>query len=196
MKPSNFFAMLSRMKYITRWGLMRNTREENLAEHSLETAMIAHALAVIHNRRLGGQIDVNRVAVTAMYHDISEILTGDLPTPVKYYNPAINRSYKELERLSGEKLLSMLPQDLRADFTAVALPDESDEICLKLVKYADKLSAYIKCIEEEKAGNREFTNAKESIYQAVTGFHAPEVDIFLEEFLPGYYQTVDENTTL
>ena len=194
MKPSHFFAMLSRMKYITRWGLMRNTRTENLSEHSLETAYIAHVLAVIHNKRLHGNIDENKVAVIAMYHDLSEILTGDLPTPVKYHSPSFQHSYKEIERQASKRMLHMLPEDLRPSFWAAALPE--DEECKRFVKYADKISAYIKCIEEEKAGNQEFKTAKESIYQAILDFHAPEVDIFLKEFMPGYYLTVDQNTAL
>ena len=156
---NHFYAMLSRMKNIPRWGLMRNTRTENLSEHSLEVAYIAHALAVIKNRRLGGNIDPCRVAVSAMFHDTSEIITGDMPTPVKYCNPEIKSVYKQIEATAENRLLSLLPDDMRGDFSPLYRPD--DEI-RRLVKAADKISALIKCTEELNMGNREFSAAHAS----------------------------------
>ena len=158
----HFFAMLSRMRYINRWGLMRNTFQENIQEHSHQVAVLAHALAVIQNRFYGGQLDTGAVAVAALYHDASEILTGDMPTPIKYDNPDIQSAYKQVEAMAEQKLLSMLPEDLRADFDeAVTIPDPEVHA---IVKAADKLSAYIKCVEELKAGNTEFKQAREQTY--------------------------------
>lgn len=160
MGQSSFLAMLFRMKYINRWGLMRNTRWENLSEHSLETAMLAHLLAVIGNRRLHRQYPLESVVLHALYHDCSEILTGDLPTPVKYDNPALHGSYKNVERAACERLAALLPCDLRRDIAPYLSGDGLDADVHRLVKAADRLSALIKCIEEEKAGNREFSQAK------------------------------------
>ncbi|MGI6269577.1 MAG: 5'-deoxynucleotidase [Candidatus Howiella sp.] len=188
---SNFFAILSRMKYITRWGLMRNTREENLSEHSLETAMLAHALALIGNRRLGKSYDPGQAALFALYHDATEILTGDLPTPVKYYNPGIRDAYKQIEHSAGDRLLSFLPEDLRPDYAALLSPPVE---YLPLVKAADKLSAYIKCMEEEKMGNREFDAAAAATRAAIERLSLPEADIFLREFMDGFGLTLDEQT--
>jgi 5'-deoxynucleotidase len=185
----HFYAMLSRMKNIYRWGLMRNTKQENLSEHSLEVAFIAHALAVIHNRRFGGNVDANKIATAAMFHDTTEIITGDMPTPIKYYNPEIRTVYKQIESVAGERLLNMLPSDLRGDFEEFYNLDEQSEI---LIKAADKLSALIKCIEELNMGNREFSAARESTYKAVKAMNLPEAEVFLEEFIESFSLPLDE----
>lgn len=188
--PYSFFAMLSRMRYINRWGLMRNTFQENIQEHSHQVAVLAHALAVIQNRFFGGQVDPGAVAVAALYHDASEILTGDMPTPIKYDNPDIQAAYKQVEAVAEQKLLSMLPQELRCDFDqAVTIPDPEVHA---LVKAADKLSAYIKCVEELKAGNTEFKKAKEQTYAALCQNPIPALGYFMEHFLPGFELTLDE----
>ena len=189
---SHFFAMLSRMKYINRWGLMRNTRPENLSEHSLETAVIAHGLAVLSNRRFGGDFDPERAALLALFHDAGEILTGDLPTPVKYFNPEIKSAYQAVETVAADKLLSLLPADLREDYVSLLKPQPADEALWRLVKAADKLSALIKCAEEEKTGNRDFSKAMKSLSQAVAELHLPAADCFMEEFFPSYSLTLDE----
>ena len=186
----HFFAMLSRMKYIDRWGLMRNTVSENIQEHSHQVAVLAHALAVIENRFFGGHIDPGAAAVAALYHDASEILTGDMPTPIKYDNPDIQRAYKQVEAVAEQKLLSMLPEQLRADFdAAVTIPDPAIHA---IVKTADKLSAYLKCVEELKAGNLEFKKAKEQTYAALCQNPSPALKYFMEHFLPGFELTLDE----
>ena len=185
-----FFAMLSRMRYINRWGLMRNTFQENIQEHSHQVAVLAHALAVIQNRFYGGQIDPGAVAVAALYHDASEILTGDMPTPIKYDNPEIKAAYKQVEAMAEQKLLSMLPEELRCDFDeAVTIPDPEVHA---IVKAADKLSAYIKCVEELKAGNTEFKKAKEQTWAALCQNPIPALGYFMEHFLPGFELTLDE----
>ena len=194
MSQDSFFAMLSRMKYITRWGLMRNTREENLCEHTLETAMLAHALATIRNRRFGGSVDPERVAVLALYHDASEIITGDLPTPVKYYNSEIKDSYKKVERLASDQLLDLLPDDLRPDYETLLHPAEKDAGLWQICKAADKLSALIKCVQERATGNREFLQAEEATLEAVHAMKLPEAECFLEEFMPAYARSLDEQT--
>lgn len=188
---SGFFAMLSRMKYISRWALMRNTENETLSEHSLETAVIAHALAVLRNTRFGGSVDPSKVALLAIFHDATEIITGDMPTPIKYYSPELRSMYGEVEQAAGEKLLSMLPEELRGQYRDLLLPDEgSDEHIL--VKAADKLSALIKCIEERKAGNLEFSNAEATTRKAIERMSLPEAQVFMQEFLPAYSLTLDE----
>ena len=192
---SHFFAMLSRMKLINRWGLMRNTSNENLCEHALETAIIAHALAVIENEKFGANIDPNKVAVYAIYHDSSEILTGDMPTPVKYYNPKIKKAYKEIENISKEKLISFLPDDLKYTYSKILFYNkdkENNKIEQKIIKAADKISALIKCIEEEKAGNKEFVKAYESLMETVEASELNCVKIFIKQFLPSYKLTLDE----
>jgi len=189
----HFYAMLSRMKYINRWGLMRNTRSENLCEHSFETAVLAHALAVLRNTRFGGHADPERTAVLALFHDASEILTGDLPTPIKYYNPKIRTAYREVEAVAQNKLLSLLPDDLKPSYKPILAADgDSDRDLLPLVKAADKLSAIIKCMEESRMGNTEFSKAETTLLQAVCDMHLPEADCFVEEFLPSYRLTLDE----
>ncbi len=186
---SHFYAMLSRMKNIYRWGLMRNTRRENLSEHSLETAYIAHALAVIRNRRLKGNIDANFVAAAAMFHDTSEIITGDMPTPIKYYNSDIKTVYKEIEAVAQKRLIDMLPEDLRGDYVPLY---ELDEDIKKLIKAADKISALIKCIEETESGNREFTAALKSTREVIERLGVKEAQIFLDEYIDSFYLTLDE----
>ena len=188
---NHFFAYLNRMKYIDRWGLMYNTRTENDMEHSMQVVFLAHALAAIANRRLDGNVDEGKVALIAAYHDISEVLTGDLATPVKYDNPSIRDSFHAVEDVANEKLLSELPEDLREDFASYVQPDP-DSREYRIVKAADKLSAYIKCLEELQYGNSEFRNAKESIRKQLTELGLPELDIFMEEFAPGFEKTLDE----
>lgn len=188
----NFYAMLSRMKYIERWALMRNTQSENIAEHSLEVSIIAHALAVIHNKRLGGKINEERAALIALYHDSTEIITGDMPTPIKYFNKEIQTAFKDVEKLAANQLLSMLPNDFRDSYESLFFPKAEETYLWKLVKAADKLSALIKCIQEENTGNTEFASAKKSITDALIDMHLEEVNIFMEEFLLSYYKTLDE----
>ena len=189
---NRFYAVLSRMKYIYRWGLMRNTRPENLSEHSLEVAQIAHALALLRNSRFGGRVDPNAAAVAAMYHDSSEILTGDLPTPIKYRNNEIKTAYKQIEPTAEEQLTALLPEDFKEAFIAVYHPDAEIE---QLVKAADKLSALIKCIEEQNSGNREFVSAEKSVRQAIENLRCPEADLFLKEFIPAFSMTLDQQST-
>lgn len=191
-RMSPFYAMLSRMKYICRWGLMRNTRPENLEEHSLEVAMIAHALAELRNARFGGHADAGRVVMLAVYHDVAEIFTGDLPTPVKYYSSEIRSAYRKVEEVSLGKLLKSLPEDLRPRYEALLIPQTQDAELWKLVKAADRISALIKCLEEEKAGNNEFSKAAAAQKKALREMHLPEADCFVEEFLPAYRLTLDE----
>ena len=189
---SHFFAMMSRMKYIERWALMRNSERENISEHSLEVAMIAHGLAVISNVRLGNNLNVEKAALIGMFHDSTEIITGDMPTPIKYYNDEIKEAFKEVEKKAADKLLNYLPGDMRSYYEPLFFKTEEDEYLWKLEKAADKLSALIKCIEEEKAGNSEFKNAYQSLYTSVKAMNLKEVDIFMEEFLPAYKKTLDE----
>ena len=190
MNGKSFFAMASRMKYINRWGLMRNTSQENISQHSLEVSMIAHALAVINNEIFGGDISPEKTAVVAMYHDMSEIITGDMPTPVKYKNPKIISAYKEIEEAANNKLLEKLPEDIRGVYEKILFCE--DEKINKLVKAADKLSAYIKCIEEENAGNREFNKALVATEKSLEKMQCPEADYFMEHFIPAYRLTLDE----
>ena len=195
---SHFLAILSRMKYIERWSLMRSSRPENLSEHSLEVALIAHMLCVIGNVRFGRGLDAERAALVALYHDASEIITGDLPTPVKYHDGTIRDAYKAVERSAEERLLDSLPADLRPSLEDVLWPAEGageDETYLRrLVKAADKISALIKCVEEARSGNTEFASAEASCRAAVDEMASelPEVADFLREFLPSYGATLDE----
>ena len=188
---NHFYAMMSRMKYIERWSLMRNSEKENISEHSLEVAMIAHGLAVIGNVRFGKNYNPERCALIAMYHDSSEIITGDMPTPIKYYNNNISGIYHEIEDKANETLLSMLPEDIRESYREYFFRNEKDEELWKLVKAADKLSALVKCIEEENFGNREFSSAKEATRMAIREMNIPEADEFLREFMPSYSLTLD-----
>lgn len=196
MEVKAFFALLSRMKYIVRWSLMRNSRQETLSEHSHEVAVIAHALCVIANSRFGKDLDANKAAVVGLYHDATEIITGDMPTPVKYYNKEIKAAYKEVERAAEGRLLLRLPDDMKETYLQIFVSDksENDEYMRNLVKAADKISAYIKCIEEEKSGNSEFTVARLSIEKLLNemGEGFPEVRVFMSEFLPAYGKTLDE----
>lgn len=185
-----FFATIARMKYIGRWGLMRNTVQENIQEHSHMVAVLAHALAVIKRDRFGGKADPDHVAVVALYHDAPEIFTGDLPTPVKYANDAIRDAYKAVEQGAADSLLAMLPAELRPAFGP--LLSESDPEVLSLVKAADKLSAYLKCVEELKAGNLEFKSAAKQTRAALESYGQPELDYFMEHFLPAFSLTLDE----
>ncbi|NMP38116.1 MAG: 5'-deoxynucleotidase [Clostridiales bacterium] len=192
MGGNHFFAMLSRMKYINRWALMRNTFEENLSVHSHETAAFAHALALIGNRRFGREYNAERAALLGLYHDAHEILTGDMPTPVKYLNPEILGAFKGVESSANEKLMNMLPEDLRADYEPLLTPCEDDASLRLLVKAADKLSALVKCIEERKAGNSEFKKAEQKQLKALAAMKLPEVDAFIAEFMPSYEFTLDQ----
>ena len=186
----SFFPMIARMRYINRWGLMRNTDVENIQEHSHMVAVLAHALAVIQNEKFGGQVDPGQVAVAALYHDASEILTGDMPTPIKYDNPDIQAAYKQVEAVAEAKLLSMLPEDLRPAYEdAITIVDPEVKA---LVKAADKLDAYLKCVEEVKAGNAEFKKAKEQTYAALCQNPIPALQYFMEHFLEGFSLTLDE----
>ena len=195
----NFFALISRMKYIERWALMRNTRPENLCEHSMEVAMIAHALCVIGNSRYGKNLDANKAALVGLYHDASEIITGDMPTPVKYFNSELKHAYKEVETIADNKLLDKLPEDLKSAYEDIFKYDKSDEneyYMRRLVKAADKLSALIKCMAEINAGNTEFRTAKESTEKSIRSLYQelPEVLDFVNEFLDPYGDTLDELT--
>ena len=189
-KRNHFFAYMSRMRFIQRWALMRNTFAENVQEHSHTVAILAHALAVIRNRYYGGNVDEGQVAVAALYHDAPEILTGDMPTPIKYHNPAIRDAYRQVEQVAEEKLLDMLPEDLRPGYRAALSPASTD--VQELVRAADKLSAYIKCVEELKAGNDEFKKAAQQTMDAMLAMNLPELQYFVEHFLPSYRLTLDE----
>lgn len=188
---NEFYALLGRMRYITRWGLMRNTFSENIAEHSYQTAVLAHALALIRRDVLKLPTpDPDRCAVAALYHDASEILTGDLPTPIKYYNPEIKTAYKQVERVAGERLLNMLPLELRASYEHDVLED--DEALVPIVKGADKLSAHIKCLEEQKAGNTEFDTAARQTWEAIQAMDRPELNWFVEHCLGAFALNLDQ----
>lgn len=192
MREYHFFALLSRLKYIERWALMRSAQSENLAEHSLEVAMIAHALCVLGNERYGRGLNAERAALIGMYHDASEIITGDMPTPVKYFNADIRTAYAEVEAAAQQRLLAALPDDLLPVYAEVLGP--GDDYLHRLVKAADKISAYIKCIDEGHAGNEEFRTAAISTREALDAMAAelPEVADFMREFLPSYGRTLDE----
>ena len=187
---NHFFAYINRMRFIQRWALMRNTSPENVQEHSHQVAVLAHALAVIRNEKFGGDVDAGAVAVAALYHDAGEILTGDMPTPIKYYNPAIRQAYKAVEQVAEEKLLDMLPPELRPAYEDALHP--ADPEVEELVKAADKLSAHIKCIEELKAGNNEFREAAAQTRRALEGYGVPEVSYFLDTFMDSFALTLDE----
>lgn len=187
----HFYAYMARMKLIKRWGLRHNTREENDQEHSLQVAMIAHALAVYKNRRYGGNVDVEKVLLYALYHEAAEVITGDLASPIKYFNPGIRSAYKEIEGIAARKLHSMLPEDLQGDYAHLLLTPESDPEWPR-VKAADKIAAYIKCVEELRAGNDEFARAGESILAQIEALDLPEARAFLSEFLPSFRLTMDE----
>lgn len=190
-----FFAYLDRLKLIRRWGLMRNTETENDMEHSMQTAVIAHGLALLGRERYGRRLDPERVAVMALYHDASEAITGDLPTPIKYKNPAIQDAYQEIEQTARRQLLDMLPADLQEGFRPYIQPDESGN-AWKLVKAADRISAYLKCLTEEKLGNHEFLQAKESVWQSLQQSELPEVRDFLSLFVDSFALSLDDLSKL
>ena len=190
MEEYQFFALLSRMRYITRWGLMRNSYSENIQEHSHMVAVLAHGLALIRRDILGLEAQPELCATAALYHDASEIYTGDLPTPIKYYNPEIKEAYKQVEHISGAKLLKLLPKQLQGSFAPLIF--EEDETVQLTVKAADKLSAHIKCVEELKAGNREFESAAVQTKKALEEMHLPELDWFMEHCLPAFSRNLDE----
>lgn len=182
----NFFAFLNRMKYIERWSLMRSIEKENISEHSQQTAIVAHALATIDKIVYNRDVDPNEIAVYALFHESSEVLTGDLPTPIKYFNPEINKAYKDLESLANEKLLLHLPEELKSTYSGIFAEQNN-----KYVKHADKISAYIKCLEEETLGNVEFKTAKETIFQTLKSYNDDAVNYFLDNFIEGYQKTLD-----
>lgn len=187
-----FYGALMRMKYITRWALMPNTRPENICEHSYDVAALAHALALLENTRFHGKVNVEKCVMRALYHDLPEILTGDMPTPVKYVNPQLRDAYRQVEGHAIDSILSLLPDDLRPQYAELLQPDPEAQAEERLVKAADKLSALIKCEEELKQGNMEFKSARDATERALREMHIPAVDCFLEEFLPPCRLTLDE----
>ncbi len=189
---SHLFAYLSRMKFIRRWSLMHSTYPENVQEHSLQVALVTHMLAVIRNRLFSGEVNPERAATLALYHDVGEVLIGDLPTPVKYFNPEIKTAYQTIEQTAVQKLFSMLPEELRDDYRPFFEPAEGDRDHYELVKAADKLCAYLKCLEEVSAGNQEFSQAEQTLKEAVERIDLPEVRYFLETFVPSFRLTLDE----
>lgn len=187
---SHFYAFLSKMKYIRRWGIMRNTHDENIQEHSLQAAMLAHALAVIKNRFYNGNVDPLLTMGIAMYHEAGEIITGDLVTPIKYLNPEINRAYKDIEKLAVKKIFNMIPEELQKDYEPLFFNEQSEEY--QLVRAADKLCAYFKCVEELKSGNNEFSKAKVRIEEDLAKMNRKEVEYFLKTFADSFSLTLDE----
>lgn len=187
---SHFFAYMARMKFIERWGLMRSVQKENIQEHSLQVAMIAHALAVIRNTCFAGSLNADSIAVKAMYHEASEVITGDLATPIKYYNPEIKTAYKQIEQIAVEKLHGMLPRELQQSYGDIMHGGSGEEH--KIIKYADKICAYLKCVEETGAGNGEFSKALKTIKADLDNIEAPEVQYFLEHFVPSFHLTLDD----
>ena len=188
----HFFSFMAKMKHIKRWGLMRNTREENIQEHSLQTAMIAHALAIIKNTYFDGNVDAEHVMAIAVFHEAGEVITGDLATPIKYYNPEIKQAYKEIEKVAEKKLVGMLPKEMEAEYSKLILGREDDEEIYAIVKASDKICAYLKCIEELSAGNREFEKAKVTLKKAIDKLDMKEVKYFMKEFVPSFELTLDE----
>ena len=192
MSQSHFFAHLSRLKLINRWPLMRNVRTENVSEHSLQVAFVAHALAIIKNRKFDGNLNAERIALLAMYHDASEVITGDLPTPIKYYNPQIAHEYKKIEKVAQQALIEMLPPELQDDFRCLLNEHYYSEDEKLLVKQADALCAYLKCLEELSAGNHEFTQAKLRLEKTLALRHSPEMEYFMHIFVPSFSLSLDE----
>ncbi|ASY77870.1 5'-deoxynucleotidase [Pectobacterium polaris] len=192
MNQSHFFAHLSRLKLISRWPLMRNVRTENVSEHSLQVAFVAHALAVIKNRKFDGSLNAERIALLAMYHDASEVLTGDMPTPIKYYNAQIAHEYKKIEKIAQQKLIEMLPEELQQDYRMLLDDNYTSEEERAIVKQADALCAYLKCLEELSAGNAEFTLAKARLEKTLQLRHSPEMDYFMTVFVPSFSLSLDE----
>lgn len=191
---SNFFAMAGRMRLINRWSLMQNASQENIAEHSHSVAVIAHALCVIGNKKFGKSYNAERCALLALYHDTTEVITGDMPTPVKYYNDDIKSAYKSIESAAGSRLLDMLPEELKDEYSPLFNKEPADEELWKIVKAADKIDALIKCINETRLGNKEFVKALEAQKQIIADIDMDEVRYFEKEFLPAYYLTLDEHT--
>lgn len=191
---SHFFAHLSRMKLINRWPLMRNVYQENVQEHSLQVAMVAHALALIKNRHFDGNIDPYKVATIALFHDVSEVLTGDLPTPVKYFNPAIKDEYKKIEKIAEQKLIDMAPDDFKEDYAKLIDHSYHSQEEAFIVKAADVICAYLKTLEELSAGNREFELAKKRLDKILSDYHSEEVDYFIKAYVPSFTLSLDEIT--
>ncbi len=189
--PYNFYAFMDRMKYIKRWSLMRSVREENIMEHSHQVAVFAHALAVITNKLYGGSVDEQKCVLYAVYHECSEVMTGDLPTPIKYFNSNIKDAYKDIEERACKKLLAMLPDELESGLEPFMLIDTASEE-YKILKAADKLAAYVKCLEEHRCGNTEFEKAQKSIEDELHSRHLPAVEYFMENFIPSFLLTLDE----
>lgn len=189
---NNFFAILYRMRYIDRWGLMNNTRTENISEHSLDVSVLAHALVTIANKRFGAELSADRAAVMGLFHDAGEIITGDLPTPIKYYNDEIRSAYQAIEKISENSLLSMLPEYLRNEYEPLISSEKADKELVPYVKAADKLSALIKCVSELRMGNTEFLKAERTIREAIEKINLPALTVFMEEFMPSYELTLDE----
>ena len=185
-----FFAYLNRMKYINRWGLMHSAMNENIMEHSQQVAVVAHALATISNVYFGGHLDVNGITVKALFHETSEVLTGDLPTPIKYYNSEIRDAYKKLEKYSNDRLLKLLPAELCPEYDRIV--NDADSVEHHFVKYADKICAYIKCLDELKLGNSEFSKAEKTILEEIRAYKRAEVDYFMDNFIEAYKLTLDE----
>lgn len=192
MGKNDFFAFSSRTKYINRWALMRNTRYETLSEHSAEVSQFCYALAVIGNKRLGKSYNCERAVLLGLYHDVPEIITGDLPTPVKYYSKETKEAYKAVEKNASKQLLSMLPDDLVVDYEPLFKKKQEDRELWKLVKAADKISAYLKCVEERKAGNSEFIEAEKTLYKSMQHLECKELEIFMTDFLPSFEKTIDQ----
>lgn len=192
MGKNDFFAFTSRTKYINRWALMRNTRYETLSEHSAEVAQLCYALAVIGNQRLGKDYNCERASLLGLYHDTPEIITGDLPTPVKYYSKETKDAYKSVEKNATKQLLSMLPEDLLPSYDSLFKKKNEDKELWKLVKAADKISGYLKCVEERKAGNSEFCEAEDKLLKSIEKNELEEVQIFAQEFLPSFHKTLDQ----
>ena len=193
---SHFFAFLSRMKFIQRWGLMRNTTTENIQEHSLQVSMIAHGLAVIRNVYFEGTVDPAKVALLGMFHEVSEVFTGDLPTPVKYFNPQIKQVYKGIESMAQEKLFNMLPSELKESYQSLLIKQDEDMEQWEIVKAADKISAFLKCVEELKLGNQEFAVAFKTIKQELEKSELREVKYFMDVFVPSFSLSLDELNNL
>jgi 5'-deoxynucleotidase len=191
----DFYAYMERMKYIKRWQLMRSVREENIMEHSQSVALFSHALVTIHNEVFGGKADVLKTVLYAMYHETAEVMTGDLPTPIKYYNRSIQGAYKELERNAAEKIVNTLPEAIRGEIAPFVLADE-DSAEYRLVKAADRLAAYVKCLEELRSGNGEFAKAKKSIEEDLHSRNMPEIEYFFQHFIPSLKLTLDDLESL
>ena len=192
MEKSHFFAHLARMRLIQRWPLMRSVETENISEHSLQVAFVAHALALIKNRKFGGNVNPERIALLGMFHDVSEVITGDMPTPIKYFNPTIAEEYKKIELAAEQKLLSMLPEEFHDDYAPLLDSHKLDPEHAAIVKQADTLCAYLKCLEELSAGNHEFTKAKKRLEETLAARRTPEMDYFLTTFSDSFNLTLDE----